>query len=46
MTSKNGLGVFNSGYRYKNEAAWADEFGGEKAQYWMQLMLETQSPEG
>ena len=31
MSNKNGLAVFNSCYRYNNEAAWADEFGGEEA---------------
>ena len=30
MTNKNGLGVFNSCYRYANESAWEDEFGGEE----------------
>ena len=31
MTNKNGLGVYNSCYRYANETAWADECGGEEA---------------
>jgi hypothetical protein len=29
--SNNGLSVYDACYRYKNEAAWADEFGGGKA---------------
>jgi hypothetical protein len=29
--SNNGLSVYDACYRYRNEDAWADEFGGEKA---------------
>ena len=29
--SNNGLGVYDACYRYRNEYAWADEFGGEAA---------------